>query len=112
LQKVIFVANNQNKFNQTNLSTMIRQKTELALKKILTSFLAGQYKDMKTVFDTIQKTMENRILSKKDMSQFSKLLSVFFLGQLVDLPTLNRILSYVGITSNNTQKKMRQYVNN
>jgi hypothetical protein len=91
---------------------MIRKKSELALKKILNSFLAGQYTDMKAVFDSIQKTMENRMVSEKDMSQFSKLLSIFFLGQLVDLPTLNRILSYTGITSNNTQKKMREYVSN
>lgn len=84
---------------------MIQQKIQTQLKNILNSFLAGQYANVTTLFDTVAQTIDGCELSENDMSQLSKLLSIFFLGQLVDLPTLNRITTYCGISSNNAQKK-------
>jgi hypothetical protein len=77
LQKVIFVANNQNNFNQINLSAMIQQKIQTQLKNILNSFLTGQYADVSTLFDTVTRTVDGHELSENDMSQLSKLLSIF-----------------------------------
>jgi Transposase DDE domain len=84
---------------------MIQQKIQNQLKNILNSFLAGQYTSATTLFDTVARTIDGCNLSENDMSQLSKLLSICFLGQLVDLPTLNRITKYCGISSNNAQKK-------
>jgi hypothetical protein len=89
---------------------MIQQKIQSKLKNILNSFLAGQYADSVALFDRVRKTMETEELCESTMSHFSKFLSILSIGQLVDLPTLNRIMLYCGITSNNAQKKMHQSV--
>lgn len=87
----------------------MQQKIQLKLKNILESFLTGQFADTTAVFETINKVMAKSALSEKDMSQFSKFMSIFFIGQLVDLPTLNRIINYCGIKSKNAQKKIKKY---
>lgn len=88
----------------------MQQKNQKKLKKTLESFLAGKFTDTTAVFESINKTMEGSVLSKKNISQISKLMSVFFIGQLVDLPTLNRILDYCGKGSKNAQKKTKKYL--
>lgn len=57
---------------------MIQQKIQTELKKILKSFLAGQYAHVSTLFDTVARTIDGCELSENDMSQLSKLLSIFF----------------------------------
>lgn len=56
---------------------MIQQKTQTQLKNILNSFLAGQYANVSTLFDTVARTVDGDELSENDMSQLSKLLSIF-----------------------------------
>jgi hypothetical protein len=70
------VAQNNN-FNQINLSAMIQQKIQTQLKNILNSFLAGEYANVSTLFDTVARTVDGAELSENDMSQLSKLLSIF-----------------------------------
>ena len=57
---------------------MIQQKIQTQLKNILNSFLAGQYANVTTLFDTVAQTIDGCELSENDMSQLSKLLSIFF----------------------------------
>ena len=51
----------------------------------------------------MQTELSELTLSPKELAQLRKLLSVFFLGQIVGLPTLNSILSKFEIKSNNYQ---------
>jgi hypothetical protein len=57
---------------------MIQQKIQTQLKNILNSFLAGKYANATSLFDTVAQTIDNCKLSENDMSQLSKLLSIFF----------------------------------
>jgi hypothetical protein len=57
---------------------MIQQKIQTQLKNILNSFLAGQYANVSTSFDAVARTIDGCKLSENDMSQLSKLLSIFF----------------------------------
>lgn len=56
---------------------MIQQKIQTQLKNILNSFLAGQYTSATTLFDTVARTVDGCEFSENDMSQLSKLLSIF-----------------------------------
>jgi hypothetical protein len=65
-------------------------------------------------FDKIQEILEfidPNLLDKAQLSEFLKFQKLFFLGQLLGLPTLHAILAVHGIQSNQTQKNIIFYVN-
>lgn len=51
----------------------------------------------------LDKFLEGNSLSSTQQADLRKLLSIFFLGQIIGLPTLNSILQYHGIKSNSHQ---------
>jgi hypothetical protein len=87
------------------MSTILRQKKQLGLEKMLNNYLSGQYATDTDVFDILKTRLEGVDITENTLSQISKFVSIFFCGQLVDLPTLNRILVCCGIKSNCHQKK-------
>jgi hypothetical protein len=65
-------------------------------------------------FNKIQEILESidvDLLDKAQISEFLKFQKLFFLGQLLGLPTLHAILAVHGIQSNQTQKNIIFYVN-
>jgi hypothetical protein len=64
-------------------------------------------------FHKIQEILESidvNLLDKAQISEFLKFQKLFFLGQLLGLPTLHAILAVHGIQSNQTQKNIIFYV--
>ena len=55
------------------------------------------------VFDALDAALTDVVLSAEDRRELKKILNIFFLGQLVGLPTLHSILKKYGIRSNNYQ---------
>jgi hypothetical protein len=81
------------------------------LKKTLTLAVKSFYSYR---FDKIQVILESidcSLLDKAQLSEFLKFQKLFFLGQLLGLPTLHAILAVHGIQSNQTQKNIIFYVN-
>lgn len=55
------------------------------------------------VFESVEQELSAIYLTEKELRQLQKLLSIFFLGQVVGLPTMNSILIKYEIKSNNHQ---------
>lgn len=57
---------------------MIRKKNQKALIKITNKFFEGQYTDNVGLFEAAHAALKEEVLSKKEMSQLTKLFSIFF----------------------------------
>lgn len=74
------------------------------LQKITKNYFLGKFENnTAALFKAIDKINTEGNLSYKDIKNLEKLFSIFFLGHLIGLPTLNAILESFNIISNNLQ---------
>ena len=59
-------------------------------------------------FDALDASLTDVVLSAEDRRELKNILNLFFLGQLVGLPTLHSILRKYGISSNNHQVSFKK----
>lgn len=69
--------------------------------------MEGHFQKDLNVFDELQKRIDTKDCTKKQLSTLRKFMELFLVGQLVGLPTLNAILTRYEIISNNHQKKYK-----
>lgn len=74
---------------------------------LVKKYFQGIYSRDVSVFKVLSVQLEGHQLSSKELSSLEKLLQVFFLGQLIGLPTLRSILVQCGIGSNKWQLSYR-----
>jgi len=86
---------------------MIQKNLKKALAKAVQSFYTYRFDKIQEILESIDETL----LDSAQRSEFLKFQKLFFLGQLLGLPTLHAILAVHGIQSNQTQKNISFYVN-
>ena len=74
------------------------------LKKIVKDYFEGKYREELSVFSAIKDEFDEDQLSSEEHRQVQKFLLIFFLGQILDLPTLNSMLEEYEISSNSVSK--------
>ena len=74
-------------------------------------YFKGQFEKDLNILYTFQATFSNTPLDELDRLQFQKMQSIFFIGQLVGLPTLQSILTKFDIQSNNLQINYKKLCN-
>jgi hypothetical protein len=77
---------------------MLKNKRQ-ELNKIVKKYFKGEYQTSLNVIEQI----ESKGIDGTQISSFQKLLQIFFIGELVGLPTLNSILQKFNIKSNRQQ---------
>ena len=74
------------------------------LKKIVKDYFEVKYREELSVFSAIKDEFDEDKLSSEEHRQVQKFLWIFFLGQILDLPTLNSMLEEYEISSNTVSK--------
>ena len=78
---------------------MIKKNFSKALQRVVRTYFQGQFE---TSFSGLM-SLESEIVSYEQSRSFRRILSIFYLGQLLDLPSLNAILLAHGIRSTTAQ---------
>ena len=78
---------------------MIRKKIGTRLEKIVSNYFSNHYTTSFSVFEDFKATVEGIELDAQTMSHLQRLLQIFFLGQLLNLHTLNSIFVRFGIAN-------------
>ena len=84
-------------------------RTKLA--SLTKKYFKGQFEKDLSILSTFQATFSDTPLDELDRLQFQKMQSIFFIGQLVGLPTLQSILTKFDIQSNNLQINYKKLCN-
>ncbi len=66
-------------------------------------YFRGAFEAGLNIFEIVQQELESLNFTDEESRHLKKLLKIFFLGQLIGLPTLHSILSQYDITSNKHQ---------
>lgn len=74
-------------------------------------YFRGIYSDSLNIFDVVKNDLSEVCFTEKEGHQLKKLLNVFFLGQVVGLPTLHSILKQYDISSNKHQIDYKELCN-
>jgi hypothetical protein len=74
-------------------------------------YFKGRFEKDLNILSTFQATFSDTPLDELDRLQFQKMQSIFFIGQLVGLPTLQSILTKFGIQSNSLQIRYTKLCN-
>jgi len=106
LQKAIFVCANVKSLH-AEISDNDKKNFRQVVSKITKRYFAGQYQDSVSVFSVLQSELQEGTFGPQEAGQLKKMMAVFFLGQLVGLPTLHSILRKHGVKSNNRQISYR-----
>ncbi len=100
----ICVAKHQHTFsNATQKYTKIHKKNRI-IAEIVKNYFKEVYTESFSVFDDLENKLGTRDFNEKEEQQLKRLVSLFFLGQLVGLPTLNSILENYGISNGKHQR--------
>ena len=78
---------------------MIRKNINTVIGKIVKKYFSGHYTASCSVFTDLKSAIEGVDIDEKTMSHLQRLLQIFFLGQVLDLHTLNSIFVHFGITN-------------
>jgi hypothetical protein len=70
---------------------------------LVQKYFRGTYESSLDIFDVVQSELNEVSFTSVEGGQLKKLLQIFYLGQLVGLPTLHSILSQYDISSNKHQ---------
>jgi hypothetical protein len=85
------------------------------LSSVVKKYFQGKFTDKVSVFETLSKELDGVAMSKQDAHDLSRMLRLFFVGQVAGLQSLNMILVYFGIKSSGEQtryKKMSKRLSN
>jgi hypothetical protein len=99
----VFANNIHNYINRYN----DKKKFPRVVSKIVKKYFLGEYESDLSVFSAVQKDLKDVSFGKKECLQLQKLLRIFFIGQLVGLPTMNSILEAQGLKNKNHQYEYR-----
>ena len=79
-------------------------KKNRIIAEIVKNYFKEVYTESFSVFDDLENKLGVRDFNEKEEEQLKRLVSLFFLGQLVGLPTLNSILENYGISNGKHQR--------
>ena len=79
-------------------------KKNRIIAEIVKNYFKEVYTESFSVFDDLENKLGTRDFNEKEEEQLKRLVSLFFLGQLVGLPTLNSILENYGISNGKHQR--------
>ena len=82
------------------------------MSNLVKKYFRGTYSNDVSIFTALSAELESLTLADNQLKDLEKLLHIFFLGQLVGLPTLGSILEKQGIGSNYRQIKYNKLCNN
>ena len=82
----------------------ITKKNRKTLALLVKNYFKGVYENDFTVFDDIEEKLGIRDFNQAEERELKRLISLFFLGQLVGLPTLNSILVKYGFSNGRHQR--------
>ena len=83
----------------------------LILSSVVKKYFQGKYTEEVSVFDVISTKLDGVDMSKADKDNLSRILQLFFLGQLTGLQSLNAILTHFGIHSSKEQVRYKDLCN-
>lgn len=78
---------------------------------LVKKYFQGAYSANINVFTVLSDKLDSLDLTSNQLQDLNKLLHIFFLGQLVGLPTLGSILEKFGVSSNYKQIKYKKLCN-
>lgn len=84
------------------MGAMLKKEFQKKVKKLIKKYFAGEFSQSLSSLETLSG------LTRQQKGQLKKIISLFFLGQLLDLPTLNAILLAHGSKSNLFQIKLNK----
>lgn len=84
---------------------MIKKDFKKLLKKIVKKYFRGEYSESVDVLVDFSDVFKNEKLKHKENKKLQKFMLVFFLGHILDLPTLNSILLEYNLKSNNQRQQ-------
>lgn len=112
LQKGNFALRKQTTFFKKTLiieaSNHDKKNFSKKLKTLVNEYFTGQFSDSQSLLERLDNTLQIDKLSTEQQATLRKLLSIFFLGQLIGLPSLNSILEFHAIKSNHHQIDYRK----
>lgn len=78
------------------------------MSNLVKKYFKGDYCGHASIFSSLSDELDSLTLSTQQLGELEKLLQVFFLGQLVGLPTLQAMLTKFGIKSNHRQYQYKK----
>ena len=98
----MFVIEKQNK-RCNEIKCNFKKNFRRVVCECVKKYFHGVYEADLNVFDALDAELTDVVLSANDARELKKILNIFFLGQIVGLPTLHSILQKYDIGSNNHQ---------
>ena len=93
--------------NNSNICNETRDNYKKNFRRVVfplvEKYFRGTYESSLNIFDVVQLELNDVHFTAVEGGQLKKLLQLFYLGQLVGLPTLHSILHQYGLSSNNHQ---------
>lgn len=93
--------------NNSNICNETRDKTKKNFRRVISAlvqkYFHGTYEASLSIFDAVQLELNEVSFTAVEGRQLKKLLRIFYLGQLLGLPTLHSILRQYDISSNKHQ---------
>jgi hypothetical protein len=90
---------------------MINRNFKKDLKKIVKIYFKSEYSNSVDCFNLLVEEFSDKELILSQKYQLKKFMMLFFLGHLVDLPTLNSILDEFEITSTTASNRFKSLYN-
>ena len=78
------------------------------MSNLVKKYFKGDYCGNVSVFSSLSKELDSLNLNAQQLGQLEKLIQVFFLGQLVGLPTLQAMMTKFSISSNHRQVQYKK----
>ena len=91
-------------YNDKKRRAKASKRFKESLKKIVKNYFKEKYSEELSVFSAINQEFKDEQLTAEECRILQKFLLIFFLGQLLDLPTLNSMLEEYEISSNSVSK--------
>ena len=84
-------------------SNRVKKTFSKKLNKTVNDYFNDKFYNSLDLLSDLDEFVESNRLTPTQQADLRKLLSIFFLGQIIGLPTLNSVLQYHGIKSNSHQ---------